>query len=323
MRRKSIWIIIASLIVIAGCGFFIFNRQQKQNTAQTKSNDNAGLVVSKKKKSNVGPSSTNSNNDSSENYSTDQWMLMGYMAYAHDNYVESRHIQNTKDLVDDVDEDLGDGALKAEKTGNTTYHLTNKFGSVDVEVEDDDVKVTGDGSTYTSKSELTNTFKPYAAQILTMTKKISTGSSDDSSNETSSDAQFNTYELVTAAYLDGFDGSTPQGKIATANKILAKDQRPAKQVPTDEYLNGFYKNDGYISIASNLSTSRFAEFKIDDSDRIVKKYGGGGVLQTKYLSKKKILQTWTPYKNDVDRIMIQIRKNKDRSEEIQKAIGLR
>ncbi|MGN1272735.1 MAG: hypothetical protein ACI4T3_06365 [Lactobacillus sp.] len=247
------------------------------------------------------------------------------MAYAHDNYVQSRHIKNNADLVNDVDEDLSDGALKAENTGDNTYHLTNKFGSVDVTVEDDDVKVTGDGSTYTAKSELKSTFGSYANQIKKMTKTITKGDSTDSNesssssktsntkNNASSKAELSNDELVVAMYLDGFGGATPQAKLKLANQILAKDNLPAKQIPTDDYLSGLYENNGYVGIASWLSTSHYADFKFsDDSDTVIKRMGGGGIIQTKKMSKSKVLKTWTPYKNELDQILSAVENNKKR-----------
>ena len=70
-------------------------------------------------------------------FSNDEWMLMGYMAYAHDNYLQSRHIKKTADFVNDVSEDLTNGDLKATKRGDTNYQLGNKFGSVNVVVEEE------------------------------------------------------------------------------------------------------------------------------------------------------------------------------------------
>jgi hypothetical protein len=165
MKKTSIWAIIISLVVIAGCVLFIFSRQRAKPAA-VKPAANKSSEVQKK---------TNKADKTKDQYSTDEWMLMGYMAYAHDNYVESRHIKGTADLVTDVGQDLSTGALKAEKTGTNSYHLTNKFGSVDVDVETADVKVSGDGSTFTAKSELKNAFKPYADQIKKMTKNINNG----------------------------------------------------------------------------------------------------------------------------------------------------
>ena len=256
---------------------------------------------------------------------------MGYMAYAHDNYVQSRHIKNTADLVNDVGEDLSDGSLKAENNGNNAYRLTDKFGSVDVTVENDDVKVTGDGSTYASKSELKDTFGSYVGQIKKMTQTITKGddnesqssdSSKQSSSKTNNNPKLNDTELIIAAYLNGFEASTTQGKINLAKEILAKDNAPAKQIPTDDLINGIYKNSNYYSIASNLSTSHYAAFNLNgNSDTITERYGGGGVLNTSHLSKTTIIKRWTPYKDDIDQITAAIENNKKRCTEIAKAIG--
>lgn len=179
MKRKSVWVIIISIIAIVGCAAYLLTRprQSPDNEQAKNSSQKDGLIIKKKKtdtSSNQESSSqSNSQTKSENNYSSEVWMLMGYMAYAHDNYVESRHIRNNADLVKDVGEDLGDSALKAVKTDKDSYHLTNKFGSVDVTVEDDDVKVTGDGSTFTAKSELKETFSSYFSQIKAMSKKIS------------------------------------------------------------------------------------------------------------------------------------------------------
>ena len=335
MKRKSIIAIIIGIAVIIGCVFFVVTKQ-KSNTAKVEhaKGGNTGLVIKKKSKNSGVKVSHTTSNSSEGQYSTDEWMLMGYMAYAHDNYVQSRHIKNTSDLVTDVGEDLSDGSLKAENNGNNAYRLTNKFGSVDVTVENDDVKVTGDGSTYTSKSELKDTFGSYAGQIKKMTQTITKGDdnesqSSDSSKQSSSktnnspsQGKLNDTELIIAAYLNGFGASTTQGKINLAKEILAKDNVPAKQVPTDDFINGIYKNGNYYSIASNLSTSHYAAFNLNgNSDTITERYGGGGVLNTRHLSKPTIIKRWTPYKDDIDQITTAIENNKKRCTEIAKAIG--
>ncbi|GAA3639021.1 hypothetical protein GCM10022297_16530 [Lactobacillus hamsteri] len=332
-NKKLVGIIVAAIAVILVCFGVIYVNQAHKDTVQTNQSNSTGLKIQRTKHSNTQSSK------SEDNYSNDEWMLMGYMAYAHDNYVQSRHIQNNSDLVTDVSEDLDDGSLKVEKNSANTYTLSNKFGSVDVTVENDDVKVENDGTTTTSKTELKRTFAQFENKIQAMTKNISEdGNSQNNSSSTKNDSddsdkadgngpskqkqEFNNLELITAAYLDGFEASTTQGKISLAKKILAKDNVADKDVPTDDFINGFYKNGEYISIASNLSTSHYAEFKVtENSDDIVKKYGGAGVLQTKHLSKKKIIQTWLPYKNDIDQIMEQIQKNKGRNEAIGRAIG--
>ena len=73
--------------------------------------------------------------------------------------------KNTSDLVTDVGDDLTNGDLKATKSSNTNYQLGNKFGSVNVVVEDNDVKVTGDGDFTASKADLKEKCGAYVSQI--------------------------------------------------------------------------------------------------------------------------------------------------------------
>lgn len=327
-NRKLIGIIIAAIAVILVCFGGIYLHQQKQipSTGKSKS-DETGLRITKNNK-------TNSNSDSrkSDSYSNDEWMLMGYMAYAHDNYVQSRHIQNNADLVKDVGEDLADGSLKAVKNSPNTYTLTNKFGSVDVTVESEDVKVGNDGTTITAKSELKSIFSKFDNQIKKMTDHISEDSSsntEDSNNSDDDDADgkgsvnqaLTGKNLVVAAYLNGFAASTPAAKIRLAKDILKKDETTnAKEVPADDFINGFYNDSGYVNIASNLSTSHYAGFKVsNNSDDIVERYGGGGVINHRHLSKKKIIKTWAPYKDDIEQIVAAIEYNGKRAPALNKA----
>lgn len=211
MKKKAIWGIVIGLVVIAACFVVIFTRNQKQTvTKQGKQQDQVGLSIKKTKHNKQSNNSTqNDNQDSDEQYSTDEWMLMGYMAYCHNNYVQSRHIKNNAELVDDVSEDLGDGSLKAVKNSYNSYTLTNKFGSVDVDVEDDDVKVTGDGDTVNAKSELKNKFGAYADKVKAMTKNISNGGnteevSDKNDKDNQSDTTIPNFTIKQLAVLAGF-----------------------------------------------------------------------------------------------------------------------
>ena len=72
-------------------------------------------------------------------------------------------------------------------------------------------------------------------------------------------------------------------------------------------------NNEIYSIASNFSTSHYAAFNLNgNSDTITERYGGGGVLNTKHLSKPTIIKRWTPYKDDIDQITTAIENNKKR-----------
>lgn len=171
MRKKAIGGIIVGVLVILICLVFIFTKNNNSQVRQQNSKSQVGIEIKKNKHRN-SVSVTKINNDQDNKYTTDQWMLMGYMAYAYDNYVHSRHISNNAEMVTDVKEDLDNGDLKASRESTNSYTLTNKFGSVGVTVQTDTVKVTGDGETITAKSELKNKFGTYADKIKAMTQNI-------------------------------------------------------------------------------------------------------------------------------------------------------
>lgn len=333
MKKKSIIIIILSIVVVIACLGFVFTKKQKNIAYKQPNQEKAGIRVSKRKHA----TSEKNNQNKNDQYSTNEWMLMGYMAYAHDNYVESDHISNTSELVSAVKDDLDNGDLKAEKTAKTSYTLTNKYGSVDVDVEKDDVKITGDGVTVNSKSELEAKFADYSDEIKEMTKDIN-GSSSAASSDAKKDSShqnnpekvnFNNEEIMVAAFLNDYNTavpaknvSTPQQRLVLINKVLANNRGPVKKLDTDDYINGFYNDDGYTNIASNLSTSHYVGFKFNDnSDEIAVRRGMGGVLKKSTLSKRDIVKTWLPYKNDIDKVLSQIKFNKENKEKVQNEIN--
>ncbi len=111
------------------------------------------------------------NKQKASHFSNNDWLLMGYMAYARHNYEQSRHVKNTAELVNDVKEDLQNGDLSAKKEDDH-YLLSNKFGSVKGYVQDNDVKITGDGITVNSKAKLKQGFTKYDKEIREMSLMI-------------------------------------------------------------------------------------------------------------------------------------------------------
>lgn len=109
---------------------------------------------------------------SSSAYNNNDWLMMGYMAYARHNYVQSRGVKNTAQLVKDIEKDLQSGALKAKKEDKRTYILSNKYGNVNAYVKKDEVKITGDGVTVNSKQTLKATFGKYQEQVREMGQMI-------------------------------------------------------------------------------------------------------------------------------------------------------
>ena len=296
--KKWIAIIVASIAVILVCFGVIFTRQQNQSVIPTK--NRSGLRIQKQKTSNSKKGMRNTDNITAQ-FSNDEWMLMGY--YAHDNYVQNRHIINTADLVNDVSEDLTNGDLKATKSSDTNYQLGNKFGSVNVVVEDSDVKVTGDGDFTTAKTELKNKFGIYASQIQKMTKVISSGSSNSSSDILQ--------------------------KISKIESTIKKQQAPDYVTSGgQDYLSGLYhgthKGQAYYGIAGSFSTSAYTNYYINDTDRIGVQPGGANLGMDgpkKYKSKAEIIKKYSPYKNDVDQILQGLEYNKSQMKQISKELN--
>ena len=323
--KKWIAIIVASIAVILVCFGVIFTRQQKQSVTPTK--NRSGLRIQKQKMSNSKKGMRNTDNITAE-FSNDEWMLMGYMAYAHDNYVQSRHIKNTADLVNDVSEDLTNGDLKATKSDDTNYQLGNKFGSVNVVVEDSDVKVTGDGDFTTAKTELKNKFGTYTSQIQKMTKAISSGSSNSSSSK--QEANLGDQELAVAVFIDDYNSSSdiPQ-KISKIESTIKKQQAPDYVTSGgQDYLSGLYhgthKGQAYYGIAGSFSTSAYTNYYINDTDRIGVQPGGANLGMDgpkKYKSKAEIIKKYSPYKNDVDQILQGLEYNKSQMKQISKKLN--
>lgn len=323
--KKWIALIVASVTVILGCIGVIFVRQQKQSA--TLNQNRAEIKVKNKKTNNSKPkiSKTDSN---SVQYSNDEWMLMGYMAYAHDNYVQSRHIKNTSDLVADVNEDLSNGDLKANKNSDTTYQLNNKFGSVNVVVEAGNVKVTGDGDFTATKADLNKKFGPYASQIQAMTKTITSGKSSASSNK--QENRLSDQELAVAVFVEDSNSSTDiRQKISSIESTIKKEQAPNYMKSNgQDYLSGLYhgthKGQAYYSISGNFSTSAYTSYYINDTDKIGVQPGGANLGldgPKKYKSKSEIIKKYSPYKNDIDQILQGLEYNKAQMPKISKKLN--
>lgn len=230
MKKKAIIGIVIGIVVIVGCVFLIFNRNQKATVKQGSHQSAMGLTIKKNKRNTRSRNNQNSQpniqktTENNDQYSIDEWMLMGYMAYAHDNYVQSRHIKNNAELVDDISEDLNNGDLSAKRNSSNTYTLTNKFGSVDVEVEKDDVKVTNDGETINAKSELKEKFGAYADKIKAMIKNISQGShvTDNEKSSSATKSKIPQFSIKQLAIFAGFargDKEWVRDCIKKSNKL--------------------------------------------------------------------------------------------------------
>lgn len=335
-RMSKLGIVIAScilLLLVGGItGFYFYNQHHDQAAviAHSKKGTKKQNSTVKKNKNNTDKNK----NSQKKDYSNAIWMLMGYMAYARKNYEDSQNVTSTSELVDAVVKDFKDDTLTATKKSSTTYNVSNDYGDVDVEVKPSEVKVTNDGTTVTPKSELKETFNKYTTKISSVVKKIvgetdagvkatsNTSSTKKNAKSSKADEVFSNEEMVVAAYLDDFSGNTIKDKINNIKAILEKDNSDVSKIPTDNYISGLYshtyKGKPYYSIASNVATSHYKIVYLNgDSDQYTTQIVAPGIsidedTYKKNKSKKDLINNFRPYKQDIDKILNQIKDNKDR-----------
>lgn len=335
-RKSKLGIVIAScilLLLVGGItGFYFYNQHHDQAAviAHSKKGTKKQNLRVKKNKNNADKNK----NSQKKDYSNAIWMLMGYMAYARKNYEDGQNVTSTSELVDAVVKDFKDDTLTATKKSSTTYNVSNNYGDVDVEVKPSEVKVTNDGTTVTPKSELKETFNKYTTKISPVVKKIvgetddgvkattNTSSTNKNFKSSKADGAFSNEEMVVAAYLDEFSGNTTKDKINNIKAILEKDNSDVSKIPTDDYISGLYshtyKGKPYYSIASNVATSHYKIVYLNgDSDQYTTQIVAPGIsidedTYKKNKSKKDLINNLRPYKQEIDKILNQIKDNKNR-----------
>ncbi len=344
-KKKSytgLIVIIGILILLVGgiTGIYFYNQHNDQAAVvakNSKSSKKNGVTISRNKKD---PKKSSSKEDNKKLL----WMLMGYMAYAKKNYEESQDISSTPELVDAVVKDFNDGTLTATQNSESTYTVSNSYGDVNVTVKPSEVRVTNDGTTVTSKSELKQTYNKYIDKITPVVKKIgnktnsahkpsTSNKSSKKVNKSSKDsAAFNDEEMVVAAYVDNADGNSPRDKINTIKSTLEKDNNSdVDKIPTDDFLSGLYtgsyQGKSYDSIASNLSTSHYEVVYLNgDSDQygiqaVAPGMGLDEESNRKSRSKKDLINKYKSYKEDLDEILNQLKDNKSRMSAINNEIN--
>lgn len=300
MKKKLVGIIAIIVVVLAGAAFY-FTKQAQDKSSQVAESTTSqkSTSVMKKKSSASSSSKIEKKNQTEDGFSTDEWMLMGYMAYARKNHDN----EATPELVNETAEELSDGDLKAVKNSDGTYTLSNQYGSVDVTVEGNQVKVTNDGTTINSKSDLKKTFSSYQSKLSQMAQNI--GKSDDKKS-TDSNVDFDTKELAVLAYVESNKGSATDN-IKQAEQAVNRGYQPSEDA---DYVSGLYKNKANYSIAFNHSTSQYNEYQIE-GDSLQTIVSGGGVQSdgSKY-SIKELSKKYAPYKNEIDEILNRLEYNK-------------
>ncbi|WP_297816658.1 zinc-ribbon domain-containing protein [uncultured Lactobacillus sp.] len=324
-NKKVIAIVVSVLVILlAGGGFWYFTQKSSNNQASvaktTKTHKKTPKKVPKKEKK--------------KEYSNKIWMLMGYMAYARKNYEKSENTDNTGDLVKAVVRDFSDGTLEAEQNSQSTYTVSNKYGSVDVAVNKKNVKVTNDGTKVTSKSELKKTFGKYKSQI----EKVSGGISENTVSEASankekknkSNVTLSDGEMIVAAILTRVQKSSVKDQINVIKTDIDQSlNSTAKKIDMQNYIWGLIEEtDAGVtsySVAYNFSSSRWAKVELNNDTHaefvsLFTHAPGLESVEKKKISKKELIEKYGPYKQDLDDILNGLEKSKSHHDELSKQI---
>ena len=183
-KKGIMWTCAAVLaVVIIGGGIFAGHQYLTNKNHQTEMAQDNNMKSSKK----AAKSSTKENNrtenseedqadNTDSNISADEWMMMGYIAY-------KAKDSDTTQAIDDVKNYFNDGDLKAYKNSDGSYTLTNEYGSVDVDVKEDEVVVSNDGTSTFSKYTLKDNFGGEMSTIESLTGNISNSSNSEDSDD--------------------------------------------------------------------------------------------------------------------------------------------
>lgn len=185
--KRNRWIvplaILVGVLVVGGAGYWAYNQfygqnnqasvAPKQQSSSTSTSQNKRVEsssssedTSQENSSSATEKSTSSeSNKESSKYTNEEWMLMGYLAYKNKNLGGS--VDST---IGSVMKEFSSGDLESVKESNDSYSLSNQYGSVDVKVNANDVVVTNDGVTRTSKEDLERMFEDDTHEVWLMTK---------------------------------------------------------------------------------------------------------------------------------------------------------
>lgn len=317
-NKKIIALCVAAAIILIAIGGAWFFTQKSNNEAgvstpkQTKTHKKAAKKPAKKKE-----------------YPNNLWMLMGYMNYARKNYEKSKNVHNTGDLVKAVGSDFSDGTLRVQPNSNKSFTVSNDYGSVDVAVNKNNVKVTNDGTTVATKTELKKTFGKYKKQIQQISKSIDfddVASAPKKNNGSKKVANLTDEEMVVAAILIRVQKSNPKDQInVIKNDINQTLNQTAKTLNSGNFISGFdidtEQGITTYTVLYSLTGSRSAsvilnnETNADFVSLFLHAIGRDGNLKRK-IPKKQLIETYGPYKQDLDDIVEGLKKCKAHASEI-------
>lgn len=297
-------IAVAALLTLSGCK----HQTQSGNSGITYTHHKSKPISNDKTNNSTSTNRTNqkstddSDDQSLAKISNDEWILMGYMAYARKNYEQSENVHSTAEMVNAVENDLDNDDLTCTKDADNKYSFSNKFGSVDGSVSSDNITITGDGTTTVDKSKLKDEYVDHMSQIQAMTKKI--GSQSDNNHHVD---KFSLQEYVVAGFLEANrHGNTPKEKIEHVENQIAK----GIHVTNDGYLSGLYKNNGKYGAAYNPSTSQYTDFTFNGNNITGTNISAGVISGKLHLTKQELERKYGPYRADLTKILQGLEYNK-------------
>ena len=177
-NKTIMWICGGVLaVVIIGGGIFAGHQYVNNKNAEVKTTQSSKPTA--KKAIPAPKKKQKSNQQNASEYSNDEWMMMGYIAY-------KAKDSNTSQAIDDVKDYFSDGELTAHKNSSTSYTLSNEYGSVDVDVKDDEVVVSNDGTSTFSKDTLKQNFSNDLSTIKSLVSHISSSSDEEATSNNES-----------------------------------------------------------------------------------------------------------------------------------------
>ena len=173
-NKTIMWICGGVLaVVIIGGGIFAGHQYVNNKNAEVKTTQSSKSTT--KKATSATKKDQEANHRNSSEYSNDEWMMMGYIAY-------KAKDSDTTQAINDVKNYFSDGELTAHKNSSASYTLSNEYGSVEIDVKDDEVVVSNDGTSTFSKDTLKHTYGDDIDVIKSLIRNISSSSSTHSSD---------------------------------------------------------------------------------------------------------------------------------------------
>lgn len=306
MKNKVSFLLIFlfAFMALSGCKHQPDTTRQNNIAYKAKNKSEKDASQSKVKQSNQ-QSSSSVNNKAETQITNSEWVLMGYMSYARNNYEQSENVQNTREMVEAVENDVNNNDLVITKSSDNKYVFSNKYGSVNGTVTENNVEITGDGTTDIDKTKLKSQYLNWIDQIQILAKKITTNSNNTKNPKLNN--AFSLKDYIVAGYIESMrHGATPKEKITYVENLLAR----GIDVANDEYFSGLYKNNGKYSVAYSSSTSQYIEFTLKGNNIVGTIHLGDVVSGHLKTTKEELQKKYSPHKSDLIKILQGLEYNK-------------